>query len=63
MSQTQKLYELLSDEKPHITLEIMEVVYGSKHLGICRIASRISDLKKDGHNIIGWKDKNNKTLY
>ena len=63
MSQTQKLYNLLSDGNPHRTDEIMLVVYGANHLGLARVSARIHDLKMEGHNITGRKDKNNPTLY
>ena len=64
MNQTEKLYELLKDNKPHRTNEILEFVYGHNHLGIARIASRIHDLKKfAGVEIKGWKDKDNRALY
>jgi hypothetical protein len=37
MTQTQRLYELLTDGKPHRTDDILRVVYGSEHNGIARI--------------------------
>jgi hypothetical protein len=77
MSQADKLYDLLSDGKPHRTDEILRVVYGGSHLGLSRATARISDLIKagsvfldrngneiTGHNVKrGWKDDNNPTLY
>jgi hypothetical protein len=50
-SQTTRLLRLLSDGKRHSTREIQEVVYGRNHLGTARIASRINDLRKQGHVI------------
>lgn len=46
MSQTIRLYELLSDYKTHDTIEILERVYGGSHLGIARLSARILDVKK-----------------
>lgn len=62
-SQTQRLYELLLDGKSHRTDEILREVYGSEHLGIARIGARIADLKKLGHQIIGYHDPQNRKLY
>jgi hypothetical protein len=64
MSQTQKLQELLSDNLPHSTIEIMEYVYGSNHLGLARIGARVYDLiHKDSFKIVGWHDDENPTVY
>ena len=46
MSQSERLYELLSDFSWHRTDEILERVYGSSHLGIARISARIYDVQK-----------------
>lgn len=63
MSQTERLYNLLSDCEPHSTIEIMREVYGSDHLGLARCGARVWDIKKKyGVNIEGWKDKQNKTI-
>ena|SRR3990167_7122827 len=51
MSQESRLLKLLSDGAWHDTPGILEEVYGSKHLGICRIGARIFGLKKQGHLI------------
>jgi hypothetical protein len=45
MTQTERLYNLLKDNLPHRTDEILRVVYGSEHNGIARIGARIADLK------------------
>ena len=63
VSQEQRLFELLSDFNPHRTDEILQVVYGSEHLGIARIGARIADLKKKGHKIQGFRDPQHSTLY
>ncbi|MGB8006423.1 MAG: hypothetical protein WCF48_04785 [Terriglobales bacterium] len=62
-TQTDKLFQLLKDGKPHRTDEILREVYGSEHLGIARIGARINDLKKLGHQIIGYHDTQNRKLY
>ena len=48
MSQESRLLKLLSDGAWHDTPGILEEVYGSGHLGICRIGARIFGLKKKG---------------
>lgn len=64
MSQLDLLYDLLYDGQPHRTDEIMKVVYGSDHLGVARIAARISDLRKRGVMVKpAWPDKEKPTLY
>ena len=62
-SQTSKLLDLLDDGYPHSTVEIQQKVYGGDHLGCARIASRISDLRKQGHLIPKAEpDKHNPTI-
>ena len=64
MSQEDRLYNLLVDGKPHRTDEIQLVVYGSTHLGVCRIGGRIDGLKKKGCVIPdARKDEKIKSLY
>lgn len=63
MSQADKLLELLSDGKPHSTVEIMRVVYGGDHLGVARIASRVSELRERGWIIESKPGKINKTVW
>lgn len=62
MSQTNKIYDLLEDGKPHRTDEILKEVYGSEHLGIARIGARIYDLRKKGYTINSWSDPLKPTL-
>lgn len=63
-SQTEKLYNLLSDMKPHRTDEILHSVYGGSHLGIARISARIYDVKRKYHvEIESRRDTVNETLY
>lgn len=57
-TQKGRLLNLLSDRQWHTTVEIMESVYqidGQKE-GICRIASRMTDLRNDGHKIESERD-------
>ena len=64
MSQTQKLYNLLSDGEPHRTDQIMKVVYGDSHLGLARVGARIWDIKsKYNVEIESWKDKEIPSLW
>jgi hypothetical protein len=62
MSQVNKLYDLLYDGLPHRSDEILSVVYGSEHLGLARIASRIYDLKKKGLIIRSYPDPDKRSL-
>lgn len=51
-TQKERLKNLLSDGLWHSTTEITDKVYGiSEDRGICRIASRIHDLRKEGLEI------------
>ena len=62
-SQADRILKLLSDGKPYSTIEIMERVYGGSHLGIARIGARVHDLRGKGHEIDGWKDKENPAIF
>jgi hypothetical protein len=62
-SQKQRLLNLLSDYKPHTTLEIMEKVYGVDKKGYCNIHGRISELREDGYNIINERVEGAVTQY
>ena len=62
-SQVDRLYNLLSDGRPHSTVEILEEVYGGDHLGLARVAARIYDVKKKYHvNIKCWSDSERRTM-
>ena len=51
-AQKDRLFSLLSDNQWHSTIEIMQKVYDlGDRRGISRIAARIYDLKREGHNI------------
>mgnify|MGYP001402886203 CR=1 FL=1 len=62
VSQTDKLYDLLSDGNAHRTDEIVSKVYSGGSLA--RVGARIFDVKKKyGVEIIGWHDEKNPSLY
>lgn len=73
-SQTDRLYNLLSDYLPHRTDEIVRIIYGEgerclacgrkENLSLARVGARIYDVKKKyGVRITGRKDADNKKLY
>lgn len=62
-SQKIRLLQFLSDGQPHRTDQLLQEVYGSEHLGLARVGARIWDLKQEGKNIAGWKDKDKSSLY
>lgn len=65
-SQTDKLYNILSDYQPHSTSEIIEKVYPAEGRlkTPARISARIYDVKyKYGVNIESWQDKNIEGLW
>ena len=63
-SQSDRLYNLLSDGLPHSTLEIMDKIYGDEHLGLARCGARIWDVKKKYNlEINGWHDPEKPTIY
>lgn len=58
LSQTDRLYILMKDGQWHTNMEIMEEVYGSKHLGASRYSARVLDLKNRGHKVeFEWVDR------
>lgn len=61
ISQKSRLLNLLNDRNWHDTMEIAREVYGYAHGGIYRVAARIFDIKKDGHQI--ESKKVSKTIY
>lgn len=50
MSQSARILEVLRDERPHTMTSIHQEV------GFCRLNSRISELRKRGHDIRCWRD-------
>jgi len=58
-----KLHQVLSDGKPHSTVEILQRVYGTSHSDIGRIGARILDLKARGCQITSWPDPENKAIW
>lgn len=69
LSQKERLLELLKSEKRgkfgkwYTTVDIMKRVYGAGHTGICRIASRVNDLRNEGYYIESAKVKNGSTVW
>ena len=63
MSQVSRLKELLEQKGAVRTDEILRVIYGGEHKGLARPGARIDDLKRMGYRIVGWHDKEIKTLY
>jgi hypothetical protein len=64
VSQTDILYDLLKDNKPHSTIEIMSKVYGDDHLGLARVGARIWDCqRKYKVKIKGWHDHDKRSIY
>ena len=62
-TQTDRLYDLLSDGNAHSTTEILEKVYGVGHSGYANIHGRVTDIrKKYGVKIINLKDDKIKSL-
>ena len=62
-SQTDRLYNFLSDEKPHRTDEIVNVIYGPG-LSLARVGARIWDIQQKYRvKIEGWHDKERPALY
>jgi hypothetical protein len=57
-TQKDRLYSLLKDGKWHTTIEIAKRVYGVNHAGICRVAARVNDLRKEKFSILSRCKKN-----
>ena len=63
ISQTQRLYNLLSDGQPHSVPEIMLKVYGIEHSGYCNVHGRITDIrKKYGVEVKNLPDINRRSI-
>jgi hypothetical protein len=64
-SQKKKLFKLLSDGLPHNVDEIIRVVYPNegRMKTPARVGARVHDIKADGHEINGWKDSKNQSIY
>jgi len=61
-SQTERLYNLLSDGLAHRTDEIVDKIYSGGFLA--RVGARVWDVKnRHTVRIVGWKDKANPALY
>ena len=50
-TQKARIMWVLADNQWHTTLEIRERAYGDDHLSMARIAARMFELKKAGHQI------------
>ena len=62
-TQTDRLYDLLSDGNAHSTTEILEKIYGLGHSGYANIHGRVTDIrKKYGVTIINFKDDKIKSI-
>jgi hypothetical protein len=62
-SQTERLYELLSEGFPVRTDQIVKTIYGEGNT-LARVGARICDIKKKyGVDIEGYHDKENPALY
>lgn len=62
-TQKERLLALLSDGEWHTTPEIQTKVYGADHLGVARIASRVTNLRNDGYKIEGKYYKKSIWMY
>lgn len=63
MTNKERVFEILSDYKPHSTYEIMETLYPSGKAGLFRLAAYVGFLKGDGHDIDGWFDEHDHKKY
>jgi hypothetical protein len=63
-SQTDIIYNILIDGKPHRTDEIVRRVYKQLAPSLARVGARIYDIKKKYTvEVVGWHDKKRPTLY
>ena len=64
LSQTERLYRLLSDGLPHRSDDIQRIICGSDKVGLFRLAARCLDVKhKYGVSLTGRRDREKPTLY
>jgi hypothetical protein len=63
MSQKQEILNILSDGLPHRSDYFQTKMFGSTKFGLFRLGARVFDLRKEGHNIAGWKDAQNPAFY
>lgn len=65
MSQTEKLYKILSDGLPHRSDSLVKLVYGvGDGVWLARLGARAFDCKKKyGVEIDSWPDPNNRKLW
>ena len=64
LSQTDRLYNLLSDGEPHSTVEILNKIYGVGHSGYANIHGRVTDVRRKYKpiEIINFRDDKIKSL-
>ena len=65
MSQTEKLYSVLSDGRPHRVDELLDRVYGAiEGFSVARLGARVWDLKKRYNvEIKSWPDHANRKMW
>ena len=61
MTDCEIILQILRDGRPHNVIEIMQKAKPGAINFACR--SRVSDLKKKGHNIISWIGENRQAVY
>ena len=62
-SKKDKLFKVLSDNKPHTTYELIKKVWNIRIPCVAGLHQRISDLRKEGWTIVGQKSKKNHMKY
>lgn len=64
MSQTDDLYEILKDGKPHASFDLVRAIYHQNSPTIARLSARIYDIsKRYDVRIRSWRDKENETMW
>lgn len=61
-----RIYEILSDCRPHRSDEITNKLFGTAdtaRTGLFRLGARIFDIRAEGYIIHSWKDKDNHKLH
>lgn len=63
MSQVNRLLDELRDGSWHSNFDLIRFVYNRRGPSSARLAARIYDLKKRGHQIKGKRDQENRKKY
>ena len=63
MSQREQILEILKDGEPHRSDEFLARMFGDFKYGLFRLGARIHEIRKDGYEIDGWRDKEHPSLY